>query len=119
MGKSRSVPYLPIQPNYYSSRGGEIDTRPFDLSKVHTPVYQCDTCQDNPNQCLCDIDEPTETLDTSRFVHHVRPPGIKCSNSNCPYNDNQYSKQSGLCLNCLDDERRNLDEYHSIYGAEA
>jgi hypothetical protein len=55
-----------------------------------------------------------ENIDNSQWVHQFRPPGIKCSNKNCPYNDNAYSNRNppawnGLCLNCIDDEQKSID----------
>jgi hypothetical protein len=49
-------------------------------------------------------------------VHIVRPPGIKCANLVCPYNDIAYEQDTtrwehnlrydgSLCLNCIDDAK--------------
>lgn len=58
------------------------------------------------------------TKDTSQYVNQLMPQGIPCQNPNCPYNDIAYYQGSvgkpndswkGLCLNCLDDERRDQE----------
>ena len=39
----------------------------------------------------------------------------RCSDPRCPYGLEAYSERPenrGLCLNCLDDERRDLEQFH-------
>lgn len=55
-------------------------------------------------------------LTIDRRVHIIRPFGRKCSNPNCPYNDNAYDQYrvnafDGKCLNCIDDENQSIFEW--------
>jgi hypothetical protein len=57
-------------------------------------------------------------VDTSQYVWHNRPSGIKCTNFDCPYNDIAYEQDKnrwqhpddGLCLNCIDDLSRYVED---------
>ena len=76
--------------------------------------------RDNMEKELNDLFDAERYGETGKFVYerYHRPPGIKCMNPSCEYNDNAYYGASypneedlkkhhsmGYCLNCLDDCR--------------
>lgn len=113
MAKSRSIPYTPITPRTYNPYH-TAETSPG--VRPPTKAYDCETCADDPNRCRCVDDRDGARIDTSQFVHIIRPAGLKCETPDCPYNDNAYYKSGGKCLNCLDDQRRGLEEMQLIYN---